>query len=313
MRIVQDVSFDVTGQSIYFDAPEGRPSSVTSASVYLWDVPDDDIAETAIGTPTVETSPATTVDAASGYGQSDPRLVNVAATTGFAVDRSYLVTGADGFKEWFDCAEIDSGNSVTARHPLHNTYATADTVQSTRITAAIDSTWVADLTNITSEDVGPNPMYRVRWVYVVAGVTYVADTYFNLVRYPARHGVLPADVEATQPGWLDRLPSDHRNDQGRRLINEAHRSVTLDLHQVDLAMSSIAESSIVDELVRLKTVALGESARFYDGSGSAEMVQFAKAEYAQRLDALLRIASRVPVRAESGAATPVFSVPAWRR
>ena len=45
MRDVQSVTFDVTGQTVYFDAPEGRPSSVTSATVYLWDASDDATAE----------------------------------------------------------------------------------------------------------------------------------------------------------------------------------------------------------------------------------------------------------------------------
>ncbi len=40
------------------------------------------------------------------------------------------------------------------------TYASGDTFQSTRIQATVDSTWVADETNITTDDVGPNPMYR---------------------------------------------------------------------------------------------------------------------------------------------------------
>ena len=313
MRSVQDIVFNVTGQSVYFDCPEGRPSSVTSASVYLWDVSDDDTAEAAIGAPAVETNPNTTIDAASGYGQTDARVLNVTATTGFAVDRSYLVTGADGFKEWFDCSEIDSGNSVTSRHPLHNAYASADTVQSTRITAAIDATWVADETNLIGEDVGPNPMYRVRWVYVVGGVTYVADSYFNLVRYASKHGVRPQDIEAMLPGWLDTLPSDHRNSQGRVLIDEAYRAVKLDVRKIDLAASGIAESEVVDELVRYKAVALGEYCKLLAGGGDAQAVLVSRQQYQDQLDGLLRIVSRVPIRDTTGAATPVTAIGLSRR
>lgn len=312
MRTVQDILFDVTGQTVYFDAPEGRPSSVTSVSIFPWDASDDADSEWS-ATGSVETGPNTTVDAASGWGQSDPRVINVAATTNATVDRTYLITAADGFKEWFTVAEIDSGNSLTARHPLHNAYAASDTVQSTRITATVDSTWVADDGNITSYDIGANPMYRVRWVYVVSGVTYVADTYFDLVRYSARAGVLPADVEAMSPGWLDRLPTDHRNDQGRRLITEAHRSVKLDLRQVDLSISGVAESEVIDELVRYKVVAMTESARFLANGGGADGAAFAKAEYQSRLDSLLKVVSRVAVRDETGGAAPVVAVPAWRR
>jgi len=86
MRSVQDIVYGVTGQTVYFDAPEGRPSSVTSVEVFLWDVSDDDTAEAAVGSGSVETNPNTTIDAASGYGQTDARVLNVAATTGATAD-----------------------------------------------------------------------------------------------------------------------------------------------------------------------------------------------------------------------------------
>ena len=50
-------------------------------------------------------------------------------------------------------------------------------------------------------------------VVVVAGATQVYDRYFDLVRYPARHGVVPMDLERRFPGWLDGLPTDARKDQ----------------------------------------------------------------------------------------------------
>ena len=313
MRSVTDIVFDVTGQNVYFDVPEGRPSSVTSVDVFRWDVSDDDIAETAAGAGSVETNPNTTIDAASGYGQSDPRVLNVDATTGFVADRSYLVTSATGQREWFDVAAIASAVSVTARHPLHNAYASADTVQSTRIQATVDATWVADEENITTDVVGPNPMYRVRWVYVVAGVTYVADSYFNLVRYAARHGVTAQDVDSLSPGWLDMLPTDHRIDQGRRLIDNAYREVKIDMHQVDIAASGLAESEVVDELVRYRALERGEWARYLANGGDQTRAESAAKRYQTRLDSLIRIVTRVPVRDKDGGATALASVGLSRR
>ena len=313
MRTVQDIAFDVASQTIYYDAPEGRPSSVTSATVYRWDMSDDGDAESAIGSASVETNPNTTIDADSGYGQADARKLNVAATTGFARERSYLVTSADGLREWFEVEEIDSGNYVIAKHPLHNAYATADTVQSTRISATVDSTWVADETNLLGDDVGPNPHYRVRWVYVVSGVSYVADTYFNLSRYVSKHGVTPQDIEVMAPGWLDSLPTDHRADQGRKLIDNAHREVKIDFHQIDLAASAIAEAEIIDELTRYKTIELGEWARYMKGGIEEAQANAASRRYQTRLDSLSRIVSRVPVRDSTGAATPVVATGLTRR
>lgn len=310
MRTVQDIAFDVTGQKVYFDCPEGRPSAVTSATVYLWDSSDTGTGESAIGSASVETDPNTTTDAAAGSGQTDRTLIPVTATTGMAADRQYLITDASGLREWFDVASFASGVSVTAKHPLHNAYASGATVQSTRIQATIDSTWVADEGNLSD---GPNPGYRIRWEYVVGGVTYVADSYFNLVRYVGAHGVRPQDVEATNPGWIDRLPTDHQSDQGRRLINEAYRAVKLDLHAIDMDDAAVAESEIVDELTRYKAVALGEWSRVLAGGGSETAYDIARKAYQERLDSLIRIATKVPVRESSGAAQPAVSLGLTRR
>ncbi len=312
VRLVQDITFDVTGQKVYFDAPEGRPSSVTSATVFGWDVSDDDTAESAIGTPTVDADPDVVIAADSGYGQSDARILNVDDSADFVVGRTYLVTSVAGAHESFICAEVGD-DTVTAQHPLHNAYTADDAVQSTRITATVDPSWVADEANLR-DDAGPNPHYRVRWVYVLADDSVrVVDTYFNLVRYAGTHGVLPQDVEAMSPGWLDRLPSDHRNTQGRALIDEAYREVRMDVHQIDIAASSLAESEIVDGLVKYKTIELGEYARVLAGGGSSEAVMLSQKRYQERLDALLRIVSRIPVRDTTGAAAPVVAVGLSRR
>jgi hypothetical protein len=309
MRTVQDLAFGVTGQSVIFDAPEGRPSSVTSVDIFAWTSDDDYAALT--GTGAVETNPNTTIDAASGYGQTNPNVLNVTATTGMALDRRYLVTGADGFREWFDVAEIDSGNTVTAKHPLHNAYTTSDTVQSTRISATVDSTWIADETNLM--DSGANPNYRVRWVYVVSSVTYVADSYFNLTRYVGAHGVRPQDVEAMHPGWLDRLPVDHRGDQGRRLIDEAYRAVKLDMAAAGVDDAAVAESEVVDDLTRWKTIELSELARVMTGGSDGRAYEVVRALYQQRLDSFVRITLKVPVRDLTGSASARQSLGLTRR
>lgn len=314
VRTTIDIVFDVTGQRIYHDCHEGRPTSVTSVEVFPWDVSDDDIAEAAIGAGSVETGPSTMLDADAGASQANPRNIPLTATTDAAIGRTYLITNAAGLREWAEVESITSGDSVTAKHPLHNNYASAATFQSTRIQATVDSTWVADETNLIGTlNAGPAPMFRVRWVYVVSGVTYVADTYFNLVRYAGRHGVTPQDIEVFVPGWLNDLPTDHRTDQGRRLIDDAYREVGIDMHQVDTSISSIAETKVIDELVRYKTVELGEWAKFYATGGDQVRADAASKRYTTRLDSLIRIVSRVPVRDETGAATALAAVGLTRR
>jgi hypothetical protein len=311
MRNAQDILFSVASQSLYLDCPEGRPSSVTSVSIFPWDASDDSDSEWS-ATGTVESNPNTTIDAASGYGQTDARVLRVDATTGFATGRTYLVTSADGAKEWFDVVEIDSGVSVTARHPLHNAYATADTVVSTRITCAVSDAWAADEANLR-DDAGPNPHYRVRWVYVVSGVTYVADTYFNLVRYAGKHGVRPQDIESLATGWLDRLPTDHRGNQGRTLIDDAYRAVKLQLHAIWTDDAMVANTEAIDELTRYKAIELGEFARILAGSGDTTAYQVARDAYQQHFDALKRITDKLPTRDTTGAATVRQAVGLTRR
>ncbi len=305
MRTVQDIAYGVTGQTLVFDAPEGRPSSVTSVSVFRWNQSDDDTAESAIGSGSVETNPNTTLDATMTIDA--PTFVPLTATTGIETGRAYLVTGPDGEREVVEVAEIDSGASVTAKHPLFNMFETASTFQSTRMTATVDSTWVADETNIDDSS-GPNPMFRVRWVYVVSSKTYVADTYFNLVRYTARHGVTPQNIDDLHPGWLDRLPTDHRSDQGRRLIEEAYRAVKIDLHQIDVDDTDVAEAEIMDDLVRYKTIEIGEWSRMLTTDIDSSRYQVARDMYMSRLNSLVRLTTKVPIRDGDAVAQPKIAL-----
>ena len=300
MRTIADIYFDVASQSLTFDCPEGRPSSVTSVDVRAWNASDDDSDEFSLSG-AIETDPNTTLDGDAGPTQTNPRNIPLTATTGITAGRTFLLTGAATLKEWVEVESVTAGASITARHPLHNDYATGATFVSTRITADVDDTWVADEANIL--DPGPNPMYRVRWVYVVSGVTYVADTYFNLTRYGARHGVSPQDVESLYNGWLDALPTDHRNDQGRKLIDEAYRSVKLDLHGINLDDAAIAQAEVIDELVRCRTVERYEWAQFLKSRTNDQTRHLAaRKEYQERLDTLLRLAMKTPVRDGDGAA-----------
>lgn len=302
MRTVADILFAITGQSLVFDAPEGRPSSVVSVNVFRWNQSDDDDDEFT-PTGTVEANPSTTLDGAAGPAQSDPGNIPLTVTAGCATGRTYLLTSAASLKEWVEVVSVTTDVSVTARHPLHNDYAIGATFASTRISAPVDATWVADETNI-DDSAGPNPMFRVRWVYVVNAITYVADTYFNLVRYGARHGVLPQDIESSYASWLDQLPTDHRDDQGRKLIDEAYRAVKIDLHGIDLDDAKIAEAEIVDELVRYRTVERYEWSQFLSSRNADQTRHLAaKQAYGERMDQLVRLALKVPVRDAAGTAT----------
>lgn len=298
MRSVADVIFG-EGGTLVFDAPEGRPSAVT-VKVYPWAAGDDDLAnvEAATGSATVEASPNTTTDEACGAHQSDRCRVPLTTTTGAVVGRIYRLTGALGQTELVQVLAIDPGVSITAKHPLLNDYAAGASFVTTRMTAAVDVAWASDSSRIDDSS-GANPMYRVKWVYTVDGIERVADTYFNLKRYGARHGVTPQDVDEISAGWMDRLPIDHRFDQGARLIDAAFRAVKMDLRGVDLSIADVAESEIIDVLTAYMAAAKLDPTLMDD--------------YTTRKQQLIAPVQRVNVRDATGAAQKSYGVSLTRR
>lgn len=290
----QDIVYNVTGQTLYLDVPEGRPSSVTSVSVLDWDAGDDDTAESATtGSASID-DVNTTVDAASGRAQSNPRLLYVASTTSVEVGRQYLVTGSQSEKEWFEVLEIASGDYLVTRLPLANDYASTNTVQGTRISISVDSTWIADDANI-SDRLDPNPGYRVRWVYVVGGVTYTRYTYFDVVRSKGQHNVRPIDIERLVPGYIDNMARHHRADNGRALIDEAYVQVSLDLHESGIPDQQVRHQDVIDDLVKRKTVVLWAEARTMTSGGDPVAVEVALRSYQRRFESLIATPSMAKV------------------
>src|SRR5215210_2885047 len=114
--LTQDVVFAVTGQVLAFDAPEGRPQSVTSVSVYQNHEGEGGTAKTATsGLPSVETAPKTNLEAASGRSQADRQRCSLTSTAGVVLGRSYLATNAEAESEWVDVAAIAAADYVVAR------------------------------------------------------------------------------------------------------------------------------------------------------------------------------------------------------
>jgi hypothetical protein len=314
MSTHQDILFGVASQTLVLDCPEGRPSSVTSVQVfYNYDGDDATAVSATTGSASVETNPNTTIDAASGDGQSNPRTINLTSTTGVSVGREYLITGSSSETEWAEIVEVSSGASATSRHPLRNAYVATDTFESTRISISLDDTWAADSDNI-SGDIDPNALYRVRWVYVVGSSTYVRDTYFDVVRYEGQHNVTGTDIDNMSPGFLDSLPHGHIEDQGRKLIDEAYKQVSIDLHQEGKADQMARQRDIVDELVKRKTLVLASEARIYAGGGSLDAVDAARTAYHARFDQLIRAKTAIPFATDAGGgATEVTPLGITRR
>lgn len=312
MIATQEITFGITGQSLIFDCPDGRPTSIVGVTVYAvtqGDDGDDEAATT--GAASVETNPNTTLAASAGVGDQS---ITLTAATGVAVGRRLLITAAAGHREEIEVGRV-TGTVITLRHPLINAYPiTTSTVVSTRCTIGMDPTWIADVGNIC-EAYAPNPGYRTRWVVALAGSSQVYDRYFDLVRYPARHNVSPLDVELRHPGWLDGLAVDFREDQGRALIERAWSGpggVKADLYQDAKADQAIRNSELVAELVITKALVLRNEDAFFAGALDVARLEAVRGLYAQRYNAVIR-APVAPMSSASGASSTIRPTPIWRR
>lgn len=247
MRTTSDVVYDITGQTLAHRVLQGRPTSATF-KVFRDTQSDDETAEFE-GTATVD-SVSTTLTAASGRGQTDPNKVNM-TTTNVVTGRKYLISEGQ-MKEWFEPIQVETGYA-RGRYPLRNAFTTAATVVGTTITAAVDSTWVADESNI-SNHLDPNPDYRVRWEIVVGSDTLVEYSFFDLVRATIGTGVDIFDLNDRAPGLHDSLPIEYRPDQGQSLIAAALRSVQAELGADSIDIDAIRDVQVLDELVILRAL-----------------------------------------------------------
>lgn len=296
MSDVIDITYNVTGQQLYADLPS-RPASVTSVSVFNWYDGDDATAESATTGSAALDAADTTVDAATGKSESNPRQLNVNDTSDLVVGRQYLLTNSLSTKEWIEIVSIDAGNSATTRVPMYNDYANGDAVEGTRVTISIDATWVADKNNITDR-LDPNPGYRVRWVWVDADSnTQVTTTFFDLVRVAGRHNVTPTDLELLLPGWIHALPPAHQEDRGLSLIDEAYEQFKIDLLQERIPDQQIRNQDAVDECVKRKAIVLLQEQRVMISGLDVSGAELARDIYMTRFDSLFRATStaKVPI------------------
>lgn len=297
-----EILFNVVGQSLYLDPPELARASAPTCVVYELGQDDDGPTESAIGAASVDAVDTTlTADVLAGSVE-----LTLASTADIRRTGRYLLTGSDGLAEHVDVIAV--GSTVRVQRPLVNDYATGATFQGTRISATVDSTWVADDTNII--DGG----YRVRWTYTVDGETQLAVTYFDLVRYSARALVTGQDVDNRYPGWLDRLPPDHRENQGASLIDSAFQAVKLDALGDSQILRRLRDSQILRELTIVKANLLAVENQVYAGGGNLDGLTAARNQYTQRYQQLLR-EPKAPSdeSGEGGATAPAERLAVWRR
>lgn len=305
-----DVTFGVAGQTVEIRSLVGRPTAATFKVFNDYDSDDLTTYEFS-GTATVDTA-LTTVASASGPSQSDPQRLNLTSSSGFVVTRKYLVS-ENGRTEWVRPIEVGTG-FVRVAYPLKYDYTTAATVVSTTAIATVDSTWVADLSNI-SDPLDPNPSYRVRWAMTIGGQTVIAYTYIDLVRVNVGHGVDIDDLNGRAPGLVDTLPLEYRTDSGASLIASAFQSFKAKLAAHRLDIDSLRNDDLINELVTLKCLAVlgagGWKPLNYDSV--AQYAADTKLDFETLFQQLVSVTLKVQTSDSSGAAQSVSALPIWSK
>ncbi len=302
-----EILFGVTGQHLVLDPTElVRPTS-PGVQVFRLEAGDDSTAELAISGGAAVDAVSTTLADDAFVGVAELEL---AAGTGIAKGGAYLVTSTEtGLAERVDVIAI-VGTRVVLQRPIVNEYAAGATFEGVRITAALDPTWVADLAKLSSGGLGAS--YRVRWTYTAETPT-VAVTYFDLVRYRASSLVTARDIDNRFPGWIDRLPPDHRANQGASLIVDALDAVKMDALGDAKVLNRIRDTQVLRELLILKANLLAVQNQVIAGGGNLDGVTIARDLYAQRYQQLIA-EPKVPVdAANTGAGARARSLPVWSK
>ena len=307
----QHVLFNIASQTLVYDVPEGRATSITSCEIREDDADETGTAESATSGSPSNDSVNTTFSAASGDGQADPTKLTLTSLTGVTAGRQYLATNTlYGQKEWVEIASVGSSYAY-AVNPLAHPYAAADTFVGTRISQTLATAWVGDTDNL-SDPLCPRPRWRMSVVYVCGGKTYKKVVPFDLYRFgPFETSVTPPDLDRLSRGLFQRLPVDARGGNGDSLIKEAVQQVKLDLWERGLTAYAQRSSEWVNELVRLQCVAIISRTAVQNGSPRTDIAELDSQAYWQRLDNLAEKASQ-QVSAD-GAAGTTSRNPIWRR
>lgn len=318
-----EIVFNLTGQSFTYDCPEGRPSGTPTVQVFPSGNDDDGTAESATTGACSVDSVNTTLSSSASAGD---RTLTLTSGTSVSRGRRYLLTDTNGESEWVEVAGIN-GTACTARHPLINSYNSGATFQGCRISISVDSTWVADASNITdvlSETWRVNKLaadtdavgaagYRLRWSYTVNSVATIGVSYADLVRYQAKNLVTPLDVDRTFPGFIDRLALDYREDQGAALVDEAFQAVKMDALADAQLLRRIRDTQVLSELVKYRANELAVQNEVIRGAAEPARLDVARGIYAQRYNQLIRESKVAVDQTGGGSNGEAQRLPPWRR
>lgn len=190
------VLFGAVGATLSFEAAQGRPFA--DGSVTLVD-PREAVgssARTVVTGTASRKAVSTTLTAAAGAAQTDPRNVPCVPPAVLSVgDYVWLTNVANQRERRRVIAKATA--SITVDDPLVWDYATGATLDSAVMTSpAVPTVWAADEDNVVDD-------LEAVWTYTVAGVSYTVVTRWDLVREVLDLWISDADI-------LERFPDARR-------------------------------------------------------------------------------------------------------
>lgn len=254
MRTNDRLIYGVTGQTHAYRVTQGRPSSASYFVIREY-MTDDSTPEFS-GTAAID-SYTQSLTAAAGPSQADPAKITPASTTGIVSSQLYLLH-ENAMQEWVAPIEVETG-FIRVRNGLKNNFTTAAILDSTQLTLTVDPTFITSKVKVNVQP-DPNPGYRVVWTYVVSGVTYVAYSFFTVVRSRMPHSVTVQDVSMRAHGLNEGMPSEFLAEQLRPVIDAAYQRVQADLATCDLNPDAFRDTQVIDEMtIRATLVLLAEA------------------------------------------------------
>jgi len=279
--------YNRTGQVLSFYPPdaeviaEGAPTVAATYSVWAG-TQSNDASVKFSGTATLD-AVSTTVDAVSGYAQSNRSRLHVAATTSAVVGERYLLSNTNGQREIVQVKAIDSGNYLDLEEDLSFDYPiTSSSLKGLRHYFTVDATFISTLANINVWGAGTlsstlgvvagmngtqAPPYRVRWVYTTVTTARESWSSFDVVRKQAKANLSAVDLRSVLPDLAYLEPVSQRGQDWAPQLVRAEMDAQIDLRANGVDGDQINDPEFYDRLVLWRWVVnIGQA--LWVGSGS---------------------------------------------
>jgi len=227
--------------------------------------------------------PATTVSDSSGYGQSNPRLINLTSVESLAFLGRYLAINASGQREAVQLRSVPTSGACETLETLEFAYEAGDDFEEPAARYELGST--------ITDDVGLN--FRARFTATMPdGSVETKDIFFDVVYHRLEQPITEQTVDLYCPGILDLLPSALRGTRWRDLLGAAWDEVYQDLVTEGLIPSRYLDDQRMVGLhkQKFKLMLAEEGMRFGQEEYPLQTAKYFKGAYVEKLADCVRVA-----------------------